>query len=103
MVGSIGVVFTLREKTGSGIEIVSNVSPRKRPDISTEAGRSQIQKWADSLGEIFVDSVAVNRGISSKKVLDNFGQGDMLVGREALEAGMVDSITTFEALIAKLT
>lgn len=103
MVGSIGVVFTLREKTGSGIEIVSNVSPRKRPDLSTVEGKSQIQGWADKLGEIFVDSVAVNRGVSSDTVLQKFGQGDMLVGREALDAGMVDSITTFEALIAKLT
>jgi len=103
MVGSIGVVFTLREKTGSGIEIVSNVSPRKRPDISTAEGISQIQAWADKLGDIFVDSVALNRGVSSDTVLEKFGQGDMLVGREALEAGMVDSITTFEALIAKLT
>lgn len=103
MVGSIGVVFTLREKTGSGIEIVSNVSPRKRPDISTAEGISQIQAWADKLGDIFVDSVALNRGVSSDTVLEKFGQGDMLVGREALKAGMVDSITTFEALIAKLT
>lgn len=103
MVGSIGVVFTLREKTGSGIEIVSNVSPRKRPDISTAEGISQIQAWADKLGDIFVDSVALHRGVSSDTVLAKFGQGDMLVGREALEAGMVDSITTFEALIAKLT
>ena len=103
MVGSIGVVFTLGEKTGSGIEIVSNVSPRKRPDVSTDEGISQIQGWADTLGEIFVDSVAVNRGVSSDTVLEKFGQGDMLIGREALEAGMVDSITTFEALIAKLT
>ncbi len=103
MVGSIGVVFTLREKKGNGIEIVSSVSPYKRPDISTKEGISQIQRWADSLGEIFVDSVAKNRGISSRKVLERFGKGDMLVGREAQKAGMVDDITTFEALIAKLT
>jgi len=103
MVGSIGVVFTLGAKTADGIEIVSNVSPRKRPDISTKEGISQIQAWADKLGDIFVDSVAFHRGVSSDTVLEKFGQGDMLVGREALDAGMVDSITTFEALIAKLT
>jgi ClpP class serine protease len=101
MVGSIGVVFTLRENKDSGIEIVSNVSPLKRPDISTEQGISQIQAWADKLGEIFVDSVALNRGVSSDTVLSKYGKGDMLVGREALEAGMIDSITHFEALIAK--
>ena len=102
MVGSIGVVFTLRSKEGDGIEIISSVSPRKRPDISTEAGRSQIQGWADKLGDIFVDSVASNRGVDRDTVLEKFGQGDLLVGSEALEAGMIDEITTFEALIAKL-
>jgi len=102
MVGSIGVVFTMREKEGSGIEIVSRVSPRKRPDISTPEGLSQIQAWADKLGDIFVEAVAENRGVSTDTVLDRFGQGDLLVGREALEAGMVDEITTFEALIANL-
>lgn len=103
MVGSIGVVFTMRENEGSGIEIVSRVSPRKRPDISTKEGLSQIQAWADKLGDVFVETVAENRGVSADTVLDKFGQGDMLVGREALEAGMVDEITTFEALIANLT
>ncbi len=102
MVGSIGVVFTLREKSGSGIEIVSSISPKKRPDVSTEAGRSQIQNWADKLGDIFVDAVAWNREVSTDTALEKFGQGDLLVGREACEAGMVDEITTFEALIAKL-
>ena len=102
MVGSIGVVFTLREKTGKGIEIVSNISPLKRPDVSTEEGRSQIQKWADKLGDIFVASVAENRAISSDVVLEKFGQGDLLIGLEALEAGMVDEITTFEALVENL-
>ncbi|MCD6432956.1 MAG: S49 family peptidase [Sulfurimonas sp.] len=103
MVGSIGVVFSMREPKKGGIEIVSSVSPYKRPDILSEDGKAQIQNWADILGEIFVESVATYRGVAFEKVTENFGQGDLLIGRDALEAGMVDEITTFEKLISNLS
>ena len=104
MVGSIGAVyaFSLYDDGSEKIEIVSSVSPKKRPDIKTEAGRNQIQTWADRLGEIFVEDVASNRGVTVEQVLNNFGQGDLLIGHDALEAGMVDEITTFENLIQDL-
>ena len=104
MVGSIGAVyaFSLYDDGSEKIEIVSSVSPKKRPDVKTDEGRSQIQAWADRLGEIFVEDVANNRGVTAEEVLNNFGQGDLLIGHDALEAGMVDEITTFEALISAL-
>lgn len=104
MVGSIGAVYSFRlfDDGSEKIEIVSSVSPKKRPDIKTDEGRGQIQAWADKLGDIFVEDVAANRGITKEEVLKNFGQGDLLIGSDALEAGMIDEITTFEALIAEL-
>jgi len=104
MVGSIGAVyaFSLYDDGSEKIEIVSSVSPKKRPDVKTEEGRSQIQAWADRLGEIFVEDVAENRGVTVEEVLNNFGQGDLLIGHDALSARMVDEITTFEALLLEL-
>lgn len=104
MVGSIGAVYAFRlyDDGSEKIEIVSSVSPKKRPDIKTEEGRNQIQAWADRLGEIFVEDVAKNRGVTVEKVLSDFGKGDLLIGHDALEAGMVDEITTFEALLEDL-
>lgn len=104
MVGSIGAVYSFRlyDDGSEKIEIVSSVSPKKRPDIRTDEGKSQIQAWADKLGEIFVEDVAQNRGITTDEVLQRFGQGDLLIGSDALAAGMIDEITTFEALIAEL-
>ena len=101
MVGSIGAVYTFSiiDDGSEKIEIVSSVSPKKRPDIQTESGRNQIQAWADKLGEIFVEDVASNRGVTTEYVLDNFGKGDLLIGHDALSVGMVDEITTFENLI----
>ncbi|UNY40526.1 head maturation protease [Pararheinheimera phage vB_PsoM_KLER1-1] len=106
MVGSIGTVFTLEKREPmQGVqrfEIVSRQSPNKRLDIGTEAGRNQIQKWADEMGDIFVSSVARNRGVSVEKVLADFGQGDMLIGQKAVDAGMADRVGSFEGVIAEL-
>jgi len=104
MVGSIGAVYSFRmmDDGMQTIEIVSSVSPKKRPDIKTQEGKEQIQVWADKLGQIFVEDVAKNRGVTVEKVLQDFGQGDLLIGDDALKAGMIDEITTFEALIAEL-
>jgi ClpP class serine protease len=107
MVGSIGTVFTLEKRespTGTQrIEIVSSQSPKKRPDIATSEGKNQIQAWADQLSEIFIDTVARNRGISSEKVMNEFGQGDMLIGARAIALGMADRLGSFESVIAELS
>ncbi len=109
MVGSIGVVFTLsddKEKQKAQgvehIEIVSSVSPKKRPDISTDDGKEQIQAWADKLGRKFVSAVGEYRGVSYETVIDHFGKGDILISDEALEVKMVDRIGDFETLIKEL-
>jgi signal peptide peptidase SppA len=105
-VGSIGVVvsaFTDKERMKKeGIErheIVSSVSPNKRPDISTEGGRSQVQRMVDAMAEVFVSTVAVNRGVSVETVVKKFGGGEVFIGQEAVNRGMADGITTLETLI----
>jgi len=108
-VGSIGVVFTLvndakkLKKEGlEKIEIVSTQSPKKRPDISSDEGKNQIQTWADDLGKKFITSVAKYRRVSEDTVLEKFGQGDLLIADKAKDVGMIDGISTFEGLIKKL-
>ncbi len=102
MVGSIGVVLTIdptRSKAGA-IEIVSAQSPKKRPDVTTDAGRAQLQALTDKLGATFISDVAAFRGVPEAKVLADFGQGDMLIGAEAVAAGMADRVGTLEDVIA---
>lgn len=108
-VGSIGVVMVYRdtrkalERAGvSDIEIVSSQSPRKRPDPTTEVGRSQIQERVDDLADIFVGAVAKNRGVKPSAVLTKFGKGGEMIASKALNAGMIDSITYEEDLIARM-
>ena len=108
MLGSIGAVLSLRdyserdEKRGiRKFEFVSSVSPNKNPDPDTAEGRDQIQKMVDDLGAVFVQTVARYRGVTTDHVLENYGQGAVLIGQEAVEAGMADRIATLESVIAE--
>lgn len=105
-VGSIGVVAAIRdtsakdEKSGvQNINIVSSISPNKRPDYKTEAGRQGVQKIVDDLGIIFAETVARNRGVTFEDVVTKFGRGDMLLAQDALAVNMIDNISSLEALI----
>jgi ClpP class serine protease len=108
-VGSIGVVAAYTDqrerdkKSGiQTIEIVSSVSPNKRPDPQTDAGKAQIQKVVDEMAGIFVARVARNRGVSSEKVLKDYGRGCVLIGRGAVTAGLADEVGSFESVLADL-
>ena len=46
-----------------------------------------------------VETVAENRGVSVETVLDKFGQGDVLVGKDAVSAGLADEIGNFETAL----
>jgi hypothetical protein len=89
-------------KRNKPIEFVSSISPNKRPDPSTEAGREQYQKLVDTLGSIFVESVARNRGVTTEDVEQRYGAGGLLIGREAVASGLADRTGSFEATLADL-
>jgi len=99
MAGSIGVVATTYKKDDDSIEIVSSVSPKKRPDAGTEEGLNQYQKMVDDTAEVFVGAVAKYRGVSEDTVKKNYGQGDSLVGKYAVAAGLADKVGTLEGAI----
>lgn len=104
-VGSIGVVSIYRKEGSEDetIEFVSSVSPRKRLDPETEEGGAMVMDAVNKVAEVFVDNVAQGRNTSPEDVTKNFGQGGMLIGQEALDAGMVDNVSTFEELMARLS
>lgn len=109
MAGSVGAVIEVvdfREmdaKAGIRVfEFLSSVSPRKRPDPATEEGAADIQRIVDQLGLVFVEIVARNRDLTVDEVLARYGQGAVLVGTEALAAGLLDRLSTLEELHAEL-
>lgn len=107
--GSIGVRATFpdtRERDArSGVRshtFVSSQSPFKVSDPATKDGAERIKSRVDALAQVFVDAVADNRGVTVAQVLDGFGKGDVLIGAEAVAAGMADSLGTFESTLAAL-
>jgi ClpP class serine protease len=104
--GSVGARVALTKEKESAksttFEFVSKQSPHKNIDPETEAGRTVLQQRADELGGAFVDSVAKLRGVTVDKVLSDFGGGRMLMGKAAVDAGLVDGITSMEAMIQAL-
>lgn len=99
--GSIGVmaVFPKAEDNG-GIELISSQSPYKNVKPSTDAGKAKIQARIDALANVFIESVAKNRGVSTKTVMERFGKGDVMVGQHAVAAGLADRLGTFESTLA---
>ena len=100
-VGSIGVVArVVTSKEKDIVEVVSSQSPSKRIDATTEDGRAKLQRHVDRIAQVFVESVADFRGVDVETVLSDFGQGGLLVGSDAVAAGMADSLGSLESTIA---
>lgn len=106
--GSIGVVGVYRgarqdKNVPATIEIVSSQSPNKRLDPESDHGRGKLQARIDAMAEVFVNTVARNRGVEPERVLEQFGGGDILIGKMAVTAGLADRIGSLERLIAEFS
>jgi len=107
-VGSIGVYSMhvdyseMDKKDGISVtEIVAGKykragSPNKPLD---EESREYLQSQIDYLYSVFVGGVAQNRGVSEEEALE-MADGKVFIGKQAIEAGLVDGISTMEQLTA---
>jgi ClpP class serine protease len=108
--GSVGAIFTIVDTTkmekDAGVkvwEIVSTQSPYKRLDPSKSEHMARYQARIDDMAGVIIEKVARNRAISYDSVLENYGRGDVFVGQTAVDAGMAESLGSFEGLMAELT
>lgn len=67
----------------------------------TPEGRAVLQDQVDQTYSVFVDAVARNRGVSVDTVLQNMADGRVFIGQQAVDAGLVDGVSTLDALIAR--
>lgn len=107
--GSIGVVTTIiddskyLEKRGiKEFDIVSSQTPRKRTDLTTAEGRTELQNILDGIADVFINSVAKGRGVDVETVLKDFGQGAEFVASEGLRRKMLDEIVSTAGLFDSL-
>lgn len=102
--GSIGVVGSVSlDKDKKSVQFVASQSPNKRPDPESERGKSQIQRHIDDLAEVFIDTVARNRGWTAEEVIQKGDAGNILAGRRAVASGLADRLGSLEGLIAELS
>lgn len=110
-IGSIGVVATHREYSAwekkVGIKTTEIYAGKYKRIASqykplSQEGKASIQDRVDYLYSIFVDEVAKHRGVSSEKVLKDMADARIFIGKQAVAAGLVDGISTFDNLIITL-
>jgi len=61
------------------------------------------QAQVDYLYSLFVDAVAMNRGVDVETVLQDMADGRVFIGQQAVDAGLVDGFATLEDLIAQMS
>jgi signal peptide peptidase SppA len=68
-----------------------------------EEARAEFQREVDEVNELFIQEVALGRGVPADTVRgETFGEGRMLSANRAVAAGMADGVDTFEATVARL-
>jgi signal peptide peptidase SppA len=64
--------------------------------------RAFIQSQIDSFYNSFAGDVARGRGVTAAAVRGGYGQGRCLLADEALKAGLIDGVCSFDQVVAKL-
>lgn len=111
-VGSIGVVTVhasyekMYEEQGIDVTVLragefkALGSPYEKLD---DKSRSQIQSQMDTIYDVFLETVAENRGTSVNALKETSAEGRVFVGEESVAVGLVDNITSFDAAIADIS
>lgn len=111
-VGSIGViamhddVSAMNEKLG--VKTTTITAGKYKGELSpyaplTEEARASAQDRVDKFYGMFTQDVAYGRGVPVGTVKSDFGQGRMLLAKDALTAGMVDQIETYDQALTRLS
>lgn len=110
-VGSVGVIATHMEKSkalaeaGIGVNVIragkykalaNSVEPL------SEDGRKQIQAHVDAAYKVFVGHIAEMRGKTYDYADQTMAQGQEFVASDAMNVGLIDGVTTFDALMSDL-
>lgn len=113
-IGSIGVVWMHDDFSGYwenlGVKTTlmrSSGAPYKVETTSEEplsqAARARQQAVLDEYEKMFVGDVAKYRGVRPEAVLERYGQGRMLMAKEAVRAGMADAVMSLDQTIASVS
>lgn len=111
VVGSIGVKATFREYSkqnameGITVTVIRAGKYKALADPNeplTKEAEAQIQAIADANYEVFVDHVAKMRGRTYEYTDKTMADGQEFIGQAAVDVGLTDGVTTFDAVIGGL-
>ncbi len=111
-VGSVGVISThtdfSRQEEARGIRTTHIVSGKFKASTSphqplSETGREEMQGIVDHLFSVFVQDLARFRGQTTEEIQNVLGEAQVLIGQQALNAGVVDGVSTLDQLIKTLS
>ena len=111
IVGSIGVVATHQDvskaQEAQGIKTTEIFAGQYKRIASSYAplskeGRQTMQDQVDYTYSLFVSAVAKQRCVSEDTVLKNMADGRIFIGQQAIDAGLVDGVSTLDALVQQL-
>lgn len=102
-VGSVGAYLVHEDESGlrakQGVERTIIKTPRLKAAMDTPLTADTLEYLTEKVKESFVQfvsDVADGRGTTVQDVLENYGEGGLVGAKQALEAGMVDGVMTFE-------
>lgn len=111
-VGSIGVIAFHMERSkqladaGIGVNVIRSAENKALAngyEKLSDKGRAQIQAAVDTQHNLFVEHVAEMRGKSTDYVRQVIATGQEFYGQAAADASLVDSITTFDDLVSRIS
>lgn len=111
-VGSIGVITVhtslseMYKKEGIEITVLragefkALGSPYEKLD---DKARDQIQSQMNTIYDVFLETVAENRGTSVNSLKETAAEGRVFIGADSVTVGLVDRISSFDAAIAEIS
>lgn len=98
--GSIGVISSYTDWTKYDEELgikekIFTSKNAKYKHVSQDGFDDKLQKTLDDLEEIFVSRISAGRGLTKEHIYANFGEGSMLLAKDAQAVGMIDEIRNF--------
>jgi signal peptide peptidase SppA len=110
-VGSIGVVISHVDRSKANEMAgrkVTEVTAGKYKRVAsthnplTPDGHQALQNQVDPVYTVFVDDIAEGRGVSVDTVLSDMADGRIFIGQQAIDAGLVDGVSSIPAIVAQL-
>lgn len=105
-VGSIGVYQRLMVDQAQPGQIEMVRGKYKRLSVNGQAPTPEQMAYheaqMDHMYSVFVDAVAQNRGTTADDVLERMADGRVFIGQQAVDAGLVDGISTLDALLERI-